>query len=353
MPDPEVVQPQQATVPREGEYGYAEMQADMAGWYPALQTHALRLIDEHDSPDPTAGIEVSKLPAENEVNVTEMPGHSSEVIKYAFKGAQRTLYKMGADPKFHAMCLDEKVDPYDDMEKPKYWKVIKDYSHEVAAKIRQEDDEVGELEAATLELLGATTFYMFKQIQMDRDQFDNRQERQQAREIMSDFNGRIRSFALEYPATRTSDMWNAMLNTVNPALEDKSLRQAASQQLRWTIGGAQTESIFGQVLKHTDHRVVSATRHQDLEGVDFIVDPDTDRPLYVDVKSSQRQVHKATGSDRSFGIKHDGTVLISADAIVNKYEKHNSFFLPEEVAQAKALVLTQILEQARVKMQAS
>jgi len=45
----------------------------------------------------------------------------------------------------------------------------------------QEDDEVGELEAATLELLGATTFYMFKQIQMDRNQFDSRQERQSAR----------------------------------------------------------------------------------------------------------------------------------------------------------------------------
>ena len=340
-------------------YGWEHVAQDMPGWHPGLQEHAKRQIEARGllptaeptevltAPPPDTVINLNTGNAEDDALIPEQPRHPAEEITTAFAESQRTLYKLSADPQFHATCMERGVDPYDDMDKPAYWATVADYTHDRTARMRERGTDSIRIDA--LELLSTTPAYLFEQSALTQDktsapdkQMQNG-ERRHSKEVVSYFNGLIREFAKKYPETRASDLTTALLNITNISIEDQALRQSANQEIHKTIRGAQHEIAFGQILAQTGRQFRPASLEEDLKGIDYVDDEDTN-PMYVDVKASLSEL-EARGSEGALVRKPDGKLIMYS--LVKDSELNGRFHIGDQAAHDKAQALIELLGQTQ------
>lgn len=327
--------------------------ASQGGLHPALEPHLHRLLDQYGIPRPESpASEDSSTSAPEVTGAQQEAGRNPEVAKAstaeiaeAFAGAQNSLYKLSADPKFHDACKEKGLDPYDDMDKPAYWEAVANFTTERVGKLREQHGDTLKLRA--LELAAATPNFLFHQGALNSNAARDPSERYHSRQTVSSFHNLVRNFATDYPETSVSGMTKGLLNITNVAIEDRGVRQSAAQSLQRAVRGAQHEVAFGQILEKTGRPARPAELDEDLAGIDYVVDNGTSKMLYVDVKASLSEV-EARGSSSAFAIKPDGRVVMYS--LVKDRELGDRFFLSEESADLKALALNQLLTNAQQEL---
>src|SRR6266540_5667336 len=232
--------------PPDAEYGWHDVAREMTDWHPDLQEHAARKLDEHGvaRPDriavPRLAIvadsepevsESSTLVAPKSETISEIPRNPSEKIVDAFADGQNALLKLSNDPQFHAKCLKKGIDPYVDMDKPKYWRIFREHAGDRVRKLREKVGNTPQLSA--FELMSATPSFIFGTAAINNGQNNlPREKALRLKETLGSFNGLIRKLATEFPETKASDVVLGLLNTANTTIEDTGLRRKSEQAIR-------------------------------------------------------------------------------------------------------------------------
>ncbi len=279
---------------------------------------------------------IAEFPIPSEASPEEFttPEVSAAEIAQTLSEARKTVYRLTADPGFHKACLERGVDPYD-TEKSEYWDVVADHGH--AAVERGLENGADSLRLRAFDLLATTPATLLTQIRIDGSHIEpNRQDIAR----VSQFNGRLRTFAASFPSANTTDVTRAMLGMASNAIEARELRQTMPDMVRRVMRGAQHELAFGQILARTGRDFRPATHEDDLQGTDYIVKGNGGQDLRIDVKAS---LFKFTPGDAPMAYQERTNGVIMMFSMTKDEEFRDKFFLPHAVAASKAPIVDQML----------
>ncbi|HSX43137.1 MAG TPA: hypothetical protein VLF59_03565 [Candidatus Saccharimonadales bacterium] len=267
---------------------------------------------------------------------------SAESIAEAFADAQNSVYKLSADPRLHRACEKRGIDPYDDVSTPGYWRTVSEFGRERIARIREQHGDSLKLQA--LELMVTTPEYLFAQSALRRGSgYRQTAEGRRDRDTTIGFNDQLRDFATKYPELRANKVSSMMLTMANMSIEDKDVRQAASQTVLDVVRGARYELGFGQLLAAGGRKFRKGTAQEDGKGTDYIVEGTGGRELHVDAKASLYAVEEE-GSKGVYAIRRDGRITMYA--LLRDYDFRGGFFVPEELAAERGEALNHQLDMA-------
>lgn len=284
-----------------------------------------------------------------QTNTPENVQHiSDQELRDTLEASQSMMLKITNDPSFHSQLIESGVDPYDDMGKPTYWDGFAEFVTEKVEKIRASNGN--SLKLSTLELLASAPSYFYRQqeLQQQRSNTNERADRTSL-ETVSHFNSLIRNFAVAFPDTRASILTTGLLNTVNMSVEGKAPKQAAADNLKNCIRGAQHELAFQQIVSHTGRAIYPSSLEEDLRGIDYAV-MGHNRLLNVDVKASLTDINKhGTTNTDAYSIRRGTIVMYS---LTNDSEFKDRFFISEEAAVGKAEAMGEQLTKAELDLAA-
>ncbi|HSH55439.1 MAG TPA: hypothetical protein VK983_01275 [Candidatus Limnocylindrales bacterium] len=266
------------------------------------------------------------------------PERRDDAIAQSFDNAQQCLYKLTADPSFHATLIDHGVDPYDDMGTPKYWHEAAAYAQAAVARGRERGGDP--LRLSAFELAAATPAFVFD----ESNTADHAASNHTTTKNSVRYNSLLRNFAESFPDAHTSVVSAALVGVANRALEDPALRQAAPGIINNHIRGIQHEVAFGQILDHTGRNFRPADEIEDGYGYDYIIEGERNSELQVDVKASLHAIEKLGAIASAYAVRSDGRIVMHS--LTKDEEFKGRFTLPEEVAASKAPVVDELLSHA-------
>jgi len=258
----------------------------------------------------------------------------------AFAFGLNTLYKLTTDSGLHARCEQAGIDPFEDMDKAEYWSILSDYSQEGIGRVRGKGGDSLRLRA--LELMATTPAYLLEEGAMNQNERGDLAQRTESLRLISRFHGLITSFAELYPDTRASELTMALLNTANIAIENKVRRQSAEFDIRQRIRGVQHELGFECILQQSGRQFRRATRQEDLQGFDYVLDGETSYPKNLDVKHNLKEI-EVLGTEGPIGRNSKGVFV--AYSLITDSDLRDRFTIPEGVARQKAQVFMRLLDE--------
>jgi len=277
---------------------------------------------------------------------------SSEVIAQAFATAQDDLRTLTFDKDFHKdLDTHGMPDPFDAIGTPRYLAVLADYSRTHLDTLINSDLKVDRLRLHTLKLMASVPTFLHAKYALDSGAKLNPVQVHSARLKVSRFNGQVAEFVTAYPQARVEDVSKALLGSVNATVENKRVREASFGMLSRTLFGIRHELAQGQLLKHlqetTGRQFRTTTIQEDLEGADYIVQGDRVPTLILDVKGSSNQASQSSNYNGYYAIDRGAIRLRS---LLSEQDFRGKFFVPEQVAAARAPQLDHILKLAELEM---
>jgi phosphopantetheine adenylyltransferase len=269
------------------------------------------------------------------------PNVSAEQISEAFAGGQHNIYKMTADERFDKSCLDKKIDPYEDIATPEYWRAFSEFGQERIVEIRQKAGD--SLQLRTLELMVTTPEFLFAKGALHNPMHQHSKEGKRDLAVAIAFNERLRNLALTYPDLRTESVNNAMLSMAKTAIEDKGVRKFASRIANDTVRGAMYELGFGQLLEASGRGFRKGSSAEDGKGTDYAVIGRSGGEIHIDAKASLAKVREA-GSEGAYAIRSDHRVTMFA--LLHDHEFGGKFFVSETLARERGQMLSQQIDMA-------
>lgn len=276
---------------------------------------------------------------------------ASSQLSEAFLGAEDAIYGITESPDFAQACLESGLDPLKSSHDQAYWSLVASFATDEVSKRREAGDN--SMEVTAYELLALSPAAMFAESTLTKRQASGYQEAQQLKQMASYYNSLLRYFGSAFPDITVSETQQAIENVCSMAGLDDA---AATAQVRHTVRGAQHELGFGQLLHHTGRTYEAAPLELDLQGTDYVVDVDGDQ-LRVDVKASLSEVEALGSASGPFAIRwprHKGQeATIVMYSLVQDAEFHDRFLVSDEIAEARAPVLNQLLTQAKTMRDAA
>jgi hypothetical protein len=313
-------------------YTWQHVATDMQGWPPDLARHAERLIAAHGITAPDPGeITIATTAA------AEQHQSTPEERREAFSYGMSTMYKIVSDTRLHARCEEAGIDPFD-TDRPEYWRMVADFTQERVAGLRNRGGDSFRLRA--LELVALTPAYLYGESALNQGNSSNPRQRSESLRMASGFHAAVTELVRDYPDAKASELTLGLLNSVNFTIEDKGLRQSAAADIRSRIRGIQHEVGFEDILRQTGMRYRKATRAEDLQGFDYVINEGEPTVRYIDVKASLEEV-AALGAEGPVARNEKG-IQVTYSMILNS-ELRDGFHLTEELSRDKAPVLLQYL----------
>lgn len=272
---------------------------------------------------------------------TEANSPPVETVGQAFVAANHNLYKLTADPAFHAGLIDIGIDPYDDTETLPYWQTLSEYAQQRVGTLRETHGDSPRLHA--FELITATPGFLLSEHALDTKQA-LAIERPMLKDTTARFNELLSDFAQSYPEIPVSTVLVGVLSVVNKAISYRPLREASADLVRRHLRGMQHELGVGQSLDAAHRQFRPSTREEDLQGIDYVV-AGRHSVMPIDIKASAEGLRQHRDND-GVSAKHGGIYVIRSP--FGDGDFHDRFFVTEARAAEQAPKLDALLDRLEI-----
>ena len=248
------------------------------------------------------------------------------------------------DPHFEMFCLDRGVDIVNTVKAgaPEYCSALSDYVQGRVAMSREKDGD--SLTMTTLGLLAATPNYLYHQKALNLAREANQRPPYNSLVAVSSFNGLVRNLATNYPEAKVSDMSAALKQMALFFKLPEDVSTPGLQSINKLLVGAQHETGYGQILAASDHQYRSATTAEDLNGIDYVIDEDTDL-LTIDVKASLAKIKREGVTNTSFVCHQSGKVTMWSGLQTEQFG--DKFYIHPSRAAAQVAIVDSQIERSR------
>jgi hypothetical protein len=248
------------------------------------------------------------------------------------KSRSTVLYKISSDPELKTKLSEKKLEVYGSTALA-YWETVSDFASEHA------EMKHGVLTMDTLALMAATPAFLIASA--DPDHVHNERE---SRDI-DKFNNLLTSFTLAYPTSKASVINRGLLGMVSNAIEDPAVRQASADTLQKAIHKVQHQNAFGQLLAATgrDYEFVPSNQasRTSIAGVNYTVKARNGEDMQLAVVPSYSSLRRNEDRNGLYTIDGSRVTILSQ---VTTEELHDSFCIPQSLAQARASYIDALLD---------
>lgn len=278
---PPVLKPQDSDLE-----GWEEVAANYKEWHEGLQPHVERHLQR-------LGLShlIKEAVASNERE------HSAPEIQEALEDANTIHVDALMNSRtMAARAHDAGVDVLSQgRDNPAYWDIMAEITDGYADFRRGKGDS--ELSVECVGIICRLPQLLLAKHRLDLHGDDFYDDKRRDKGTASVFNARIRKFFDEYPDTSISGFKKELALITGYMFTDTKDRKHIIKKLNETIRGAMHEFAFGKVLERSASvrtGMQEATKEQDLQGIDYVINPEEPDELCIDVKASKHMIRELT-----------------------------------------------------------
>lgn len=252
-----------------------------------------------------------------------------------FSSAQSKVLSLLDKEPFRETCSAVGVQPDRERGSYRYWQTVARFAGGLV--MRAEAAGLESAETDTFGLLATAPMYLYAAMTFAADRVTRRDSL-----AVASYQQQLRRYAWRNPDVPQSVARVGLSAFIQRAPVQFKIKSAAWNTIPRTLRGARNQLAAEQQFQQLGWAYQEASPEDDLQGIDYLVWPETGRLERVDIKSSTTRIRYGGIYDRNYRRRPDGVVEVATGLTESDFE--DRFFIPDQLVAEKSLELAAIFD---------